>query len=145
MSFDTVLKAIALLVGLCLLLLGFIAMGPIGWLAFGTLLVVGVIQVHRKRARETDQTHSETGYCPDCGATIELESASGDGESEDRAAPSVRYCPNCGEEIDTEGDTESAADSRDTRRTTGTTNCAACGAPNDPDRATCKHCDAALS
>ncbi|ELY68132.1 hypothetical protein [Natrinema versiforme] len=138
------MKPVALLVGACLLLLGFIAMGPIGWLVVGTLLAVGVIQVHRKRARETDRTHTETGYCPDCGATIELESASGDGEGGDRVVPSVRYCPNCGESIDSEGDTENAADSSAPGQT-GTTNCAACGAPNEPDRTTCKHCDAALS
>ncbi|QCS41588.1 hypothetical protein [Natrinema versiforme] len=128
--------------------MAFLAMGPIGWLVFGTLLAVGVIQVHRKRATETSRPDDVSGYCPDCDVTVDLEVADGDGEGGDRADPSdpsVRYCPNCGESIDSDGDVENAADSRDARRATGTTNCAACGAPNDPERTTCKHCDAALS
>ncbi|QLK27286.1 hypothetical protein HYG81_06705 [Natrinema zhouii] len=123
-------------------------MGPIGWLVFGTVLAVSVIQVHRKRAKETDRTHDETGYCPDCSVTVDLVIIDGNGKGGDRpdpSNPSVRYCPNCGESIDADGDAENAADSRDARRATGTTNCAACGAPNDPDRTTCKHCEAALS
>lgn len=60
-------------------------MGPVGWLVFGTMFLIGVIQVHRE-LREGNGTES---------------------------APRV-------------------------------TNCAECGAPNDPERTTCKHCDADL-
>lgn len=100
------LQTIGLLTVIYLLFLMFTALGPLGWLFFGALLVIGLVQGYRGHTREGAAEDGETDYCPECGAPI----AQGSERGSDA----------------------------------GSVNCDACGAPNDPERTTCKHCDAKL-
>ncbi|TYL39219.1 hypothetical protein CV102_08005 [Natronococcus pandeyae] len=100
------LQAIGLLTVLYLLFLTFAALGPLGLLFFGTLLVIGLAQGYRGRTRDSLDEGDETDSCPECGASIRSDAV------HDSDAEPV--------------------------------NCDACGAPNDPGRTTCTHCDATL-
>ena len=100
------LQAIGLLVVCYLLFSAFVALGPLGWLLFGTLLVIGLVKGYRGRTRESADESGETDYCPECGAPI---------------APAAEHGSGA-----------------------GPVNCDACGAPNDPERTTCKHCNTEL-
>ncbi|WP_255169052.1 zinc ribbon domain-containing protein [Natrononativus amylolyticus] len=86
MSLRAALMAVGLLGLGWVLFVSFVAMGPLGWLAFGTIFAVGTAQVVRKLLRRSRSTQGVT---------------------------TVRNCP-------------------------------ACGAPNDPDRTACRHCEAEL-
>ncbi|MFC4438726.1 MULTISPECIES: zinc ribbon domain-containing protein [Natrialbaceae] len=71
------LQAIGLLTAIYLLFLTFAALGPLGWLFFGALLVIGLVQGYRGRTREGVAEDGETGYCPECGAPIAPDSEHG--------------------------------------------------------------------
>lgn len=131
MSLRIVLAAVGLVTVGWVLFWTLVAMGPIAWVVIVPMLVVGVVQVYRKRrGRRPDDG---VRYCPNCGA--EIVPPTDDGEA---AAPTDRptvYCVNCGESVDIDG----ASDATPTVR-----NCPECGSPNDPDAGACEYCDAAL-
>lgn len=126
MSVRTALQAVGLLALAYVLFVTFLALGPIGWFAFGTLFVVGVAQVYRERRRGgSDGEAGWPNYCTRCGTALEF-----DADGAESGEP-VRYCGECGAPVRAETGDEA---------TGRTVNCADCGAPNDPDRTTCTHC-----
>lgn len=132
MSLRTVLQAIGLLAVGWVLFWGLFAMGPLGWVVFGTMLVVGVLQVHRERSRR-NRDRNGAACCANCGATVDLEAFDTDGE--ERTKWEVNHCSNCGAPVQSTTDDESRSTTR---------NCPDCGAPNEPSDGTCAYCDAAL-
>ncbi|MDG5818782.1 zinc ribbon domain-containing protein [Natronococcus sp. A-GB7] len=126
MSVHNALQAIGLLALAYVLFWSFVALGPIGWVAFGTLFLVGVVQVSRERRRGgSDGDPDWPNYCTRCGTALEFDA--------DGAEPgeSVRYCGECGTPVQAETRNEAAS---------AAVNCADCGAPNDPGRTACTHC-----
>ena len=141
MSVRVALQAIGLLVVGYFLLGSLLAMGPIGWLVFVPMLLVGAAEVYRRRARRDRGSDGGDDYCANCGSAIELDAFDTRETEESDSEWETGYCANCGAPV---GSGETAD------RTGGSTgserpmNCPDCGAPNDPDRTTCNHCDATL-
>ena len=151
MSIRTALQVIGLLTVCYLLFLALLAMGPIGWLVFVPMLVFGLVQAHRKRSQRRASDRGGPNYCPNCGSEIDTDWFDETAADAERGGSSdadwtVRYCPDCGAPLETVADDRSDCDDGSTGgdRRSSPANCPDCGAPNDPDRATCKHCDAAL-
>ncbi len=72
MSLETALKGIGLVTVVWFLFWALVAMGPLGWIVLGPILLIGIVQVYRKRDERRRQNHaaSTAGVqnCPDCGA-----------------------------------------------------------------------------
>ncbi|AEH36869.1 double zinc ribbon domain-containing protein [Halopiger xanaduensis] len=132
-------------------------MGPIGWLVFVPMLLIGGYQAHRERREwsEAERECAALNYCPNCGSPVDSEGfdAIDDSEADEDGDWRVRYCSTCGAPLESflslrsRGSDTSSVDERfetGTDRSGTVTNCSDCGAPNDPDRTTCKHCDAEL-
>lgn len=109
-----------------------LAMGPIAWVVIVPMLIIGLVQVYRKRAK-METAADGVYYCANCGTEISRTTA--DGERADGPDRELNYCTNCGEPVEID-EREDAAQR--------VQNCAACGAPNDPDAEACTHCHAAL-
>lgn len=131
MSLPTVLKILALLIVGLLLVPAFVAMGPIGWVAIGSMFLVGVVQVHRERSAASSGGRPE--YCPNCGTELDDDVFATDGPGDEWE---VGYCSACGAPI--RGD--EAADESKVRKV----NCQDCGAPNEPEDEECEYCEADL-
>lgn len=132
MSLGTALKAVGLVVVGLVLLWTFVAMGPIAWVVIGTMLAVGVIQVHRERRRGADEGDETPAYCPNCGTEIEVAyDAAGDAGGE----WAINFCPECGAPVAPDSESEAAARPQ---------NCPDCGALNDPLATECEYCHADL-
>lgn len=109
----------------------FLAMGPIGWVVIGSMFVVGVVQVHRKRSADSGEGRPEC--CPNCGSEsddVVLATDDADDEWE------VGYCPDCGAPI---RDDDAGDDSK-----VRNVNCPDRGSPSDPDDVACDYCEAPL-
>ncbi|RKD98163.1 double zinc ribbon domain-containing protein [Halopiger aswanensis] len=132
-------------------------MGPIGWLVFVPMLLIGGYQVRRERREwsEAERERTALNYGLNCGSPVYSEGfgAVDDSDADDDGDWRVRYCSTCGVPLESflspgpGGSETSSVDDRfetDTDRSGSVTNCSDCGAPNDPDRTTCKHCDADL-
>lgn len=130
MSLPTTLKVVALLVVGLLLIPAFVAMGPIGWVVIGSMFLVGVVQVHRKRSSASGGVRPE--YCPNCGSEIDDDVFAADDPDEEWE---MGYCPACGAPIRGDDGSESRA---------RPVNCPNCGAPNEPDEEECAYCEADL-
>lgn len=154
MSLQTALQVVGLLAVGYLVFVGLLAMGPIGWVVFVPMLLIGSYQVYRERSRRSgaERGSDERNSCPNCGSTLDIEAFETTDESDadgddDRQ---VRYCSTCGTPLETVPSSDPApsfVDDRsgaDTGRSNRVTNCPDCGAPNDPHRTTCEYCDAEL-
>lgn len=131
MSLPTVLKVAALVVVGLLLTPVFVAMGPIGWVAIGSMFLVGVVQVHRKRSAVSGGARAE--YCPNCGIELDDDAVATDVSEVEWE---VAYCPDCGATV-------RGKDSY-SRSRVHKMNCRDCGAPNDRGAEECDYCEAAL-
>lgn len=130
-SLPIALKVVALLVVGLLLIPAFLAMGPIGWVAIGSMFLVGVVQVHRERSAKSSGGRPE--YCPNCGAGLDDDVFATD---EPDNAWAVCYCPDCGAPLE---DDDPGSESKPRRA-----NCLDCGAPNDRGDDECGYCGAEL-
>ncbi|ELY40482.1 zinc ribbon domain-containing protein [Natronorubrum tibetense] len=142
MSLRTALQVVGLLAAGYLLIVVLLAMGPIGLFGFGPLLAIGAVQVYRNRTQRDGSDSGSEGpnYCRHCGEAIDTDAFGGEHEDDQWK---VRHCSNCGAPLESATESDREADTAD--GTAGRPkNCADCGAPNDPDRTTCTHCDAAL-
>ena len=142
MSLRTALLVIGVIVVGLFLLEGFLAMGPLGWIVFGTLIGIGIVQVHRNRRRADDPADVEAIFCANCGEPIDstiFEDETGEG---DDSHWSVSYCRNCGAPIPEEDLNRLLEVSTPSGRTRQS--CPACGAPNEHDRTECGYCSATL-
>ena len=138
----------AVVVGL-FLLEGFLAMGPLGWLVFGTMIVIGIVQVHRNRRRADGSADDEAVFCANCGESIDPtifddETRDNDDVPRDNNDPdwSVNYCRSCGApipETDLNRLLEASTPPARSRQT-----CPDCGASNELDQTECGYCNAAL-
>ena len=149
MSLRTALLAVGLLVVGYVLFVAFLAMGPIAWVVFGTMILIGIIQVYRTRRAPDRDSGTDAQFCANCGAELAFELVDGDDtrveddqiedDEGDTGEYSVNYCSSCGAPVPStsDGDADGGVERR--RR-----NCPDCGAPNDPDRTACDYCGAAL-
>lgn len=132
MSLRIALQAVGIVVVGLLLLMTLLAMGPVAWLVVGTMVAIGVLQVHRKRRQRRERRAGEgTTYCANCGSEVDLEAY------DDDPAWEVAHCTDCGAPVETA--TGPATDDATSRR-----NCPECGSPNGPEATTCTYCDAEL-
>ena len=145
MSLHTALQAVGLLAVGYLLFVVLLAMGPIGMFVFGSLLVIGAVQVYRNRARRGGSGSVSEGpsHCRHCGSAIDTDAFDDEKEADD-GQWEVRHCSNCGAPLEPETKTDRETDTAETGSASRTKNCPDCGAPNDPDRTTCTHCDVEL-
>lgn len=145
MSLRVALQVVGLLVAGYLLFMTLLAMGPIGLVVFVPLLVIGAVQVYRKRTGRTVSDAESPNYCPHCGSAIDVDAVDRE-ETSDDGQWEVRYCRNCGAPLETEAKPDWGNDTTDADPGAAgrTENCPDCGAPNDPHRTECKHCDAEL-
>ena len=141
MSVRVALQVIGLLVVGYFLLGSLLAMGPIGWLVFVPMLLVGAAEVYRRQARRDPGSNGAGDYCANCGKAIGVDAFDTRATDESDSEWEIRYCANCGAPIDSGVIGDRTGGSTGSQRPT---NCPDCGAPNDRDRTTCKHCDAAL-
>ncbi|MDR5673116.1 Zn-ribbon domain containing protein [Halalkaliarchaeum sp. AArc-CO] len=163
MSLRTALLAVGLLVVGYVLFVAFLAMGPIAWVVFGTMILIGMIQVYRTQRAPDRDSESEPRFCANCGAELAFEPVDEDGDGEDGDGAdgdgedgdgkdgessdgqdehreySVNFCSSCGAPVPdaTDGDAGGGAERR-------RQNCPDCGAPNDPDLTACDYCGTAL-
>ncbi|AUX07781.1 hypothetical protein AArcSl_0124 [Halalkaliarchaeum desulfuricum] len=134
MSLRTALLAVGILVVGYVLFVTVLAMGPLGWIVVGTMLLIGMIQVYRKRRGLNRDGETPPRFCANCGAELAPEFGEGDVEGEDSEF-GVNYCSSCGAPV------PSAADTATEKRRC---NCPDCGARNDADRSECDYCGAVL-
>lgn len=132
MSLRIALQALGLLVVGYVLFVAFLAMGPIAWVVFGAMLVIGILQVHRKRRQPDPETGGGPQFCANCGAKLDREI---DENSPGSQEFEVNYCSSCGAPVPSTADTAPAAQR---------TNCPECGAPNDAEQTECDYCEATL-
>lgn len=132
MSLRIALQAIGLLIVGYLLLVAFLAMGPIGWAVFGTMSVIGLVQVYRSRRRRARTTDDRPKFCANCGAELAYEL---DDSSADSSGFETNHCSSCGAPVPSPSETSPTV-----RRK----NCPECGAPNDAEETTCNYCEATL-
>lgn len=133
MSLQTALKAVGLVVVGLMLLSAFIAMGPVGWVVIGTMVAIGVIQVHRNRRRSEDEAGDAPAYCPNCGA--DLDAAAYERQAGADSQWKLNYCPECGAPVAPDSSGDAAPRPQ---------NCPDCGALNDPGETECDYCHADL-
>lgn len=130
MSLHTALQAIGIFIIGILLLGAFLEMGPLAWIIFGTMIVLGVLQVQRQRSRRAGE--DDTTYCANCGTEVDFEIFDG---NDDEDSWDVAYCTRCGAPVDPEISSGAVS---------GPVNCRDCGSPNDPDDQRCRYCEAPL-
>ena len=118
---------VALLVGGWIL-----AMGPIGWVVFGTMLAIGFVQVYRQRRRRHEALDA---YCANCGSEVDVDAY--ETERTDQDEWRANYCTHCGAPVTARPEAGSSSPGR--------RNCPDCGAPNDPAARTCTYCNTGLS
>lgn len=131
----------AVVVGL-FLFEGFLAMGPLGWVVFGTLIFIGIVQVYRNRRRADGPFDDDAIFCANCGAPFDPTIF--EDETRENSDPdwSVSYCRNCGAPVPEEDLNRLLKVSTPPGRTRQS--CPACGAPNEHDRTECGYCSANL-
>lgn len=132
MSLPTALKVVALLVVGLVLIPAFVAMGPLGWAVIGSMILVGAVQVHRSRKRDSRADDGLPKYCPNCGTELDDDVFGGEADGDWK----VGYCIECGVPIEAGSDDEDSVAKR--------TNCPDCGAPNESGADECEYCDAEL-
>lgn len=129
MSLHTALQAIGIVIVGTLLFGTLLDMGPLAWVIFGTMLVLGVLQVQRRRRNRAAE--DDDAYCANCGTELDFELF--DAEGGDQWG--VAYCPSCGAPVNSDRDADAFG---------GTMNCPDCGSPNDAGNERCQYCETPL-
>ena len=140
-SLRTALLVVGVIVVGLFLLEGFLAMGPLGWIVFGTLIGIGIVQVYRNRRRADGPTDDEAIFCANCGEPIDPTIFEDEMEDDDPDW-SLSYCRNCGAPVPKEDVNRLLEMSTDPGRTRQS--CPDCGAPNEFGRTACEYCNATL-